>query len=307
MRTAIMNFISKRLDRPIGQRDTNPCAQSAEGRQPRSAPERSTRRSRCSILDPVFAKPDTGEDFAGTRNKRLSLSRRLQLRGKLSQPSDESESQVVRGAASQIRALDAIDPRFANRVAVPQRLAGPLADDEDRALRLVRDRLTKAWTGRGRHQQEVRLHAWFFTVLRNTFLSEMNRQQNRLKRANSGFSGHFADNGNDQPTVTLSQFISALAMLPEAEREAIILVSGAGYSIEKAAIACDCSVGTLRGRLFRARTACRAKIWQLQTVRYLDLLLRCAPGNHPAALGHASSAHLAQPRQPAKPTKLLLK
>ena len=43
-------------------------------------------------------------------------------------------------------------------------------------------------------------------------------------------------------------------MLPDDQREAIILIGASGFSYEEAAEICDCAVGTMKSRVSRART-----------------------------------------------------
>jgi RNA polymerase sigma-70 factor, ECF subfamily len=47
---------------------------------------------------------------------------------------------------------------------------------------------------------------------------------------------------------------TALAQLPEDQREAIILVGASGFSYEEAADICRVAVGTIKSRVSRART-----------------------------------------------------
>jgi RNA polymerase sigma-70 factor (ECF subfamily) len=49
------------------------------------------------------------------------------------------------------------------------------------------------------------------------------------------------------------EFRDALAQLPYDQREAIVLVGGAGVSYQEAARICRCAVGTVKSRVFRAR------------------------------------------------------
>lgn len=51
----------------------------------------------------------------------------------------------------------------------------------------------------------------------------------------------------------LADFCKALALLPEDQREAIILVGASGFSYEEAAAICGCAVGTIKSRVSRAR------------------------------------------------------
>ena len=46
-----------------------------------------------------------------------------------------------------------------------------------------------------------------------------------------------------------------LAMLPEEQREALVLVGAGGFAYEEAAEICGCAVGTVKSRVSRARRA----------------------------------------------------
>lgn len=48
---------------------------------------------------------------------------------------------------------------------------------------------------------------------------------------------------------------NALNMLPEDQREALILVGAGGLAYEEAAEVCGCAVGTIKSRVSRARKA----------------------------------------------------
>ncbi len=54
--------------------------------------------------------------------------------------------------------------------------------------------------------------------------------------------------------VEFKEFRTALAKLPEDQREALILVGASGFSYEEAAEICGCAVGTIKSRVNRART-----------------------------------------------------
>mgnify|MGYP001481605497 FL=1 len=54
--------------------------------------------------------------------------------------------------------------------------------------------------------------------------------------------------------MNLRDFRQALDKLPDDQREALILVGGAGLSYEEAAEICGCALGTIKSRVNRART-----------------------------------------------------
>ena len=53
----------------------------------------------------------------------------------------------------------------------------------------------------------------------------------------------------------LSDLQRALMRLPDAQREALILVGAGGFSYEEAAGICECAIGTVKSRVARARAA----------------------------------------------------
>jgi RNA polymerase sigma-70 factor (ECF subfamily) len=57
----------------------------------------------------------------------------------------------------------------------------------------------------------------------------------------------------------------ALAQLPADQREALVLIGGAGHSYEEAASICGCAVGTIKSRVNRARRRL-AELLSLQPV-----------------------------------------
>jgi len=62
-------------------------------------------------------------------------------------------------------------------------------------------------------------------------------------------SVHPAQDGSSD----LNDFRKALELLPEDQREAIILIGASGFSYEEAAEICGCAVGTIKSRVSRAR------------------------------------------------------
>jgi RNA polymerase sigma-70 factor (ECF subfamily) len=52
----------------------------------------------------------------------------------------------------------------------------------------------------------------------------------------------------------MRDFKAALALLPDDQREAIILIGASGFSYEETAEIMGCAIGTVKSRLSRART-----------------------------------------------------
>lgn len=122
-----------------------------------------------------------------------------------------------------------------------------LADD------LVQETMLKAWTARARFEAGTNMRAWTFIILRNLFLSQMRRRR---------FSGEWDDvtaerllaaPASQERHVDLADVQRALLQLPQAQREAIILVGAGGFAYEEAAEICGVAVGTIKSRVARGR------------------------------------------------------
>ncbi len=130
-----------------------------------------------------------------------------------------------------------------------------LSGSRDLADDLVQETLLKAWAARARVQAGTNMRAWTFIILRNLFLSQMRRA--RFKGEWDDFTAAkllAAPAGQDRQ-VELSDLQRALLQLPQAQREALILVGAGGFAYEEAAAICNCAVGTIKSRVARGRSA----------------------------------------------------
>ncbi|MDO9432710.1 MAG: sigma-70 family RNA polymerase sigma factor [Pseudomonadota bacterium] len=118
---------------------------------------------------------------------------------------------------------------------------------------LVQDTLIKAWTNRDKFEPGTNLRAWLFTILRNTYYTQVNRRRREVRDE----TGEYANTLSSPPTqdwsVAMRAMQAALARLPDEHREALILVGAAGLSYEEAAEICGCALGTIKSRVNRAR------------------------------------------------------
>ena len=118
---------------------------------------------------------------------------------------------------------------------------------------LVQDTLIKAWTNREKFEPGTNLRAWLFTILRNTYYTQITRRRREVRDER----GEYASTLNAPPTqdwsVAMRSLQQALQQLPPEHREALILVGAAGLSYEEAAEICGCALGTIKSRVNRAR------------------------------------------------------
>ncbi|MBL8566745.1 MAG: sigma-70 family RNA polymerase sigma factor [Hyphomicrobiaceae bacterium] len=131
--------------------------------------------------------------------------------------------------------------------------ARSLSGNPDRADDLVQEALVKAWQNRGTFAEGSNLKAWVFTILRNTFLSELRKRKNEVEDADGAFANSLATVGNQASHMDLLDFRAAFETLPADQREALILVGAEGFGYEEVALMCGCAVGTIKSRVNRAR------------------------------------------------------
>ena len=129
-----------------------------------------------------------------------------------------------------------------------------LSQNADRADDLVQETMVKAWDKHASFQPGTNIKAWLFTILRNEFYSQMRKRGREVQDSDGVMTGRLAVHPSQHGMLDLDDFRKALKLLPEDQREAIILIGASGFSYEEAAEICGCAVGTIKSRVSRART-----------------------------------------------------
>lgn len=122
-----------------------------------------------------------------------------------------------------------------------------MADD------LVQDTLLKAWGASESFKPGTNVRAWLFVILRNTYFSLYRKRGREVQDADGAYSERLSVQGAQESSVDLQDFRSALAKLPEDQREVLIMVGASGLSYEEASEICGVPVGTVKSRVNRAR------------------------------------------------------
>jgi RNA polymerase sigma-70 factor (ECF subfamily) len=128
-----------------------------------------------------------------------------------------------------------------------------LCGQHERADDLVQETLLKAWSHLDHYQQGTNLRAWLFTILRNSFISEMRKRRREVEDTDSKKADSLSVAPAQQSYVDMQDLRKALDLLPPHQREAVVLVGAAGMSYEEAAEIAKCAVGTMKSRVNRAR------------------------------------------------------
>lgn len=128
-----------------------------------------------------------------------------------------------------------------------------LCRDMTAAEDLAQDGLLRAWTAQASYRSGTNLKAWVFTIMRNQSYSER-----RVAWRNVALDQQMAEEtlvaiSNPTATLELDELRRAMLLLPDEQREAVILIGAAGCSYEEASAMCDCPVGTVKSRASRGR------------------------------------------------------
>lgn len=150
------------------------------------------------------------------------------------------------------------DPEFRTRLikelpslrAFAVSLCGSMSTADD----LVQDTLLKAWSNSEKFEAGTNIRAWLFTILRNTYFSLYRKRSREVQDSEGTYAQRLAVHGAQDGHVDLADFRKALALLPEEQREALIMVGASGLSYEEAAEICGVALGTIKSRVNRART-----------------------------------------------------
>ncbi len=103
----------------------------------------------------------------------------------------------------------------------------------------------------------TQLDRWLFTILRSIWLNEI---RSRRIRERGGFvdaeDALTSDGAREiEMNILAAEVLTAVGRLPEAQREAVLLVYAEGYSYAEAASALSVPIGTVMSRLAAARAA----------------------------------------------------
>lgn len=155
----------------------------------------------------------------------------------MTQPADDLQALLI-GAVPNLRA-------FGNS----------LCGDPTRADDLVQDTLVKAWTNLDRFEKGSNLKAWLFTILRNTYFSELRKRRREVEDADNALAERMSILPDQQVHMDLVDFKKAFGTLSDDQKEVLLLVGAEGFSYEEAAEITGAAVGTVKSRVNRARVA----------------------------------------------------
>ncbi len=130
-----------------------------------------------------------------------------------------------------------------------------LCGNRDLADDLAQDALAKAWAARDSYMPGTHFRAWLFRILRNHYFS-LGRRAHRFAPWDEALADRVLVTAATQGSgIDIADVQRGLATLPAEQREALLLVSASGLSVEEAAAVMGCAVGTVKSRVSRGRAA----------------------------------------------------
>ncbi|HSV04015.1 MAG TPA: sigma-70 family RNA polymerase sigma factor [Phenylobacterium sp.] len=136
-----------------------------------------------------------------------------------------------------------------------------LTGDVEQAEDLAQETLLQAWRCRDQFRPGTNLRAWLSTILRNRFYSSQRRRKWRAEYDSEIIERTLVAPDDPSANVELEDVRRALAMLPDFQREALILVGAGGLAYEEVAQIMGCPVGTVKSRVRRARDELQALLF----------------------------------------------
>jgi RNA polymerase sigma-70 factor (ECF subfamily) len=135
--------------------------------------------------------------------------------------------------------LDHLMPFYPQALAYAQAITGSLMDGED----LVSDAVLRAFANYGKLRERGKFKEWFFSILLNRFRNNRSRQLLRPMTLVAEFSGSLpvweaTPRGSSDPAelgYQLTLVRELLARLQPRERETMLLLGPAGFSVDEVA------------------------------------------------------------------------
>lgn len=139
-----------------------------------------------------------------------------------------------------------------------RRFARNLTRDPHDADDIVQIAVERALTRLDQWRSAARLDSWMFKIVRNAWIDELRSRGRHAKVFVAAEAGENIGTDSVARETDLLSVQSAMARLPEDQREAVSLVLVEGLPYREAAEVLEVPIGTLTSRLARGREALQA-------------------------------------------------
>ncbi len=130
-----------------------------------------------------------------------------------------------------------------------------LCRDREQADDLAQEAMMRAWAARDSFTPGTNFRAWMFMIVRNQFYTSKRKSARMASWDPEAAERILVQAPTQEMTLHVKDLDKALERLPAQQREMLLLVAGAGMSYEEASVVAGCSLGTVKSRLARGRTA----------------------------------------------------
>ncbi|OYU33578.1 sigma-70 family RNA polymerase sigma factor [Novosphingobium sp. PASSN1] len=138
--------------------------------------------------------------------------------------------------------------------------ARSLCGNRDTADDLTQETLMRAWAARERFAAGTSFKAWTFTILRNVYFGQIRRLRFVGEYNEVEAERVLSTPATQEAGLEASDVLRAMALLPAAQREVLILAAVGDVSYREMAEICGVAVGTIKSRIARARISLAATI-----------------------------------------------
>lgn len=165
----------------------------------------------------------------------------------------DAAEEAREASASTARARSDLARSVTDLIPALRAFARSMTRDVTEADDLVQETLVRALANIHQFAPGTNLKAWLFTILRNTHIS-LSKRRSRERNMMSDTAPEDVGAAAAQAWLPATSALrSAVEMLPDEQREALILIGALGLSYEECAEVCGCPIGTVKSRLNRAR------------------------------------------------------
>ncbi len=166
-----------------------------------------------------------------------------------------SRKSKITGAILKQRADNGAQALLIRTIPNLRAFAASLCKHPSRADDLVQETLVKAWNNLESFEKGTNFKAWIFTILRNTFFSDIRKRQREVEDADGALVERMYDLPRQQARAEFTDFAKAFASLGNDHKEALLLVGAEGFSYMEVAKITGVPEGTVKSRVNRARRA----------------------------------------------------
>ena len=118
---------------------------------------------------------------------------------------------------------------------------------------LLQQTALKAWNGQQHFVAGTNFKVWLYQIMRNEHISAFRRMKRQQVPLDSVPEECFAREGDQEGKLLSKEVLAAMDKLIKVQRDVMLMNCVGGLSYEEIAQTLQCSIGTVKSRLWRAR------------------------------------------------------